>query len=37
VGKFTEVKDSSFKKARDVEEGEIDDNKGKEYISLAPA
>ena len=36
VGKFTEVKDSNFKKQKEVEEGEIDENKGKEYISLAP-
>jgi hypothetical protein len=36
LGKFTEVKDSNFKKQKEVEEGEIDENKGKEYISLAP-
>jgi hypothetical protein len=36
LGKFTEVKDSNFKKQKEVKEGEIDENKGKEYISLAP-
>lgn len=36
VGKFTEVKDVITKKVKEVEEGEIDEHKGKEYLTLAP-
>ena len=39
VGKFTEFKETAsshlLHKKRDFEEGEIDENKGKEYLSLA--
>jgi hypothetical protein len=39
VGKFTEIKDhqTTTLKKRDYEEGEIDENKGKEYLSLNSA